>query len=379
MKIPSTVIPLVDGSRLARTRGKARESDRVDVPAPVDEPLRADQDALSVALDLGDDATALLTVLRQRRRDRASGEVESDAPSEWTDALLEDDSLQRFEELHACLRGGGSAQQVLALLRTRFPDAGDALLVLGQWRRFRDLSREERECLEEVLATLRAALEGEGAQSLRDARAGANASAKAKLVAHRTGLDAKALRESYRDFLGMDLVPISQYELWMEQYGFEARHSVLDFIERALVADIYALDPSCSRLEFGNALRYIVRLGSLRSADLRLLSSGWRQDIMARLRVDKPTWLLAMFSVVRDAEKLRTLLHATCAKAVPPPTIEERCILVQSMRRALSQLSPAMWHGQDEYAATFAALDELAEQAVSAEIAARPLSVLRVR
>ena len=78
------------------------------------------------------------------------------------------------------------------------------------------------------------------------------------------------LRQTYRDFLG-DGEPLTSYEEWIALYGFESRTRVVDFIEHAMGADMYALDPSCSRLEFGYLLQRVRQLTMLRSADYLLL------------------------------------------------------------------------------------------------------------
>ncbi|WP_416186558.1 HrpJ domain-containing protein [Herbaspirillum sp. RTI4] len=93
-----------------------------------------------------------------------------------------------------------------------------------------------------------------------------NVAVNAKLFSAKLHLNPKVLRRLYRNFLENSEDALFIYRQWIEEYGLERRHALVDFVSAALVSDIYSLDPSCSNIEFNSLLFCNVRLRLIRSS-----------------------------------------------------------------------------------------------------------------
>lgn len=309
-------------------------------------PSERGKSVLGTAFDMHDDLSALVSSLARRRQ----GESGATASGNWAEHVLEDAAPEKLVSLkHQLLAGNAlDAAQIKALVATLFPDPSDAVLVLRTLLADEDLL-ELRALLEELLDARTQPAERKAVN------AGINVAIRAKLSAARLSASPKNLRASYRDFL-LGAEPLDTYEMWIEMYGFERRANVVDFMEQALVADMYALDPSCSRVEFGRPMSALRRLTAVRSADALLMKHCWRGKLMASLDVSEKGLLLDMLKVVRSGEGARRLYESLIAKAKTGIAISEKVLLVQGFKLFCMALPPAIWC---DNAACGRALDEV--------------------
>lgn len=290
--------------------------------------------SVASALEMADDLSILKTSLRRRR----DGEGESVSSEAWIDHVLEEHAEERFIQLKAVLsQGRDSLAAFRSMLGQLFPDPSDMAAVLQALLADDELAEELRSELETLLASFK---EGSDARAIR---AGVNVAIKAKLGARRTGVDAKGLRSAYRRFLERDLAITSLYELWIEQYGFEHRFNVIDFVENALAADMYALDPSCSRIEFGQLLQSSRSLATLRSSDNTILKYCWIESIMRRIAIEPADLIGSILDVVRNGGGLPGLLLTSWSSGKFAWSAGEKSQLAQGLRRALKSIPHDLW------------------------------------
>jgi len=304
--------------------------------------------ALATALAMSDDMSGLVASMRRARaKDDGASDVRGQA---WLDHVLDEHAPEKVSQLRQQLRHLGAADVAGAreLLQQMFPEPSDMLAVLRAL-----LADAELEGLRELLAALYEELAT--APGGRRARGGLNAALKARLQAPHLRATARQLRRSYQDFLAGS-EPIDTYELWIELYGFDRRTRVLDFIEQALAADMYALDPSCSRLEFGYLLQTVRRLTTLRSADHLLLQHCWQADLMARLGAMQPDLVAALLRMVRNGGGLAELFQGLLAGASYVWSLPEKVRFAQGIRRFLKALPHGLW---DDIGLQLQALDEV--------------------
>jgi type III secretion system protein len=290
--------------------------------------------SLASALEMADDLSILKTSLRRRR----DGEGESVSSEAWVDHVLEEHAEEKYIQLKSVLaQGRDTLAAFRSMLGQLFPDSSDMVSVLQALLADEETAAELRSELEALLASLK-----EGG-SARATRAGVNVAIKAKLSSRRTGLDAKNLRSAYRRFLERELTITSLYELWIEQYGFEHRFNVVDFVENALAADMYALDPSCSRIEFGQLLQSSRSLATLRSSDNTILKHCWIESIMHRIAVEPAELMRSILDIVRNGGGLPALLLTSWSSGKFAWKTTEKSQLAQGLRRALKTIPHDLW------------------------------------
>ncbi len=327
--------PLPITPRQATAQGDRDDASR-DIMAASGKPSRPGM--LSTALSMQDDLGALVASL-QRRRDgqQTSGSSESQA---WIDHVLDDEVYGKVSNLRALLDGMRSPVQLLALLKQFFPDPSDMLAVLRSLLADDELD-EVRELLQQAMEQLLAeqAALGQGAAL----SGGVNVAVKARLAARGSQFSARALRQSYRDFIGNHQDCVGEYAGWIALYGFERRAQVVDFMEQALGADMYSLDPSASHLEFGRLLRQVRNLAVLRSTDQLLVQEATRDRLLARLSTTAEAVVGGLLDVVRGLQDWAGLFAGPLADARVALSAPERARLVQALRRALGGLPDAVW------------------------------------
>lgn len=254
--------------------------------------VRGHKSVLASAHELADDATAMAASFGQRR----AGRNDSNQPGtveEWTGRMLDDSAHEHVRQIKGMVlthrMDALGLQQALARL---FSDISDAYAALRALLADDDL-QAQRTLLEETLQLL--TQQGQPA-----AKAGANVANTARAAAARhhgkRRLTAAALRASYRSLLGSDDA-LQLYVAWLEVFGEDERHAVIDFLTEALVADMCCADPSCSAPIFGRMLRSARLLSCLRTLERRFCGDA----LLVRL--------LGQHALVMA---LRPMLHSFC-------------------------------------------------------------------
>ena len=295
--------------------------------------------ALHQALYLSDDFTALGASFGLRRSQSAEADGGDVRDAAWLDHVLDPKGPQKLAALKLQLQQlpVRDAAALRALISGLFPDPSDAVAVLRLL-----LSEAELEEIRAELAEVHDQLLQSAGQDGRPVKAGLNVALKARLHASPLKATAAQLRQSYRDFIGCP-DPLESYALWLELYGFERRHRVVAFIQSALTADMYALDPGCSRLEFGQLLQRVRQLTTLRSADHLMMTHCWDAVTMGRLGIDAPMLLSALLRMMRQQGGIGQLLSELFARARHALDLADKRRIAQRMRRFLKALPHALW------------------------------------
>lgn len=329
-------IPVPATRQSATQQTEGNDDARTQAPAP------RRPGALATALAMSDDIGALMASL-QRRRDQQNA-AGTGAPEAWIDHVLDEKVHQKLSGFREQLGGMRSPSQVMSLLKQLFPDPSDVLAVLRAL-----LGEDDLDAMRELLeATLEQLLEEQAAQGNGAAmRGGANVAVKARLASRNAQLSARALRQNYRDFLGNPQDCAGEYIAWIEQYGFERRAVIVDFMEQAIAADMFSLDPSASLLEFGYLLGQVRKLAVLRSVDQLLVDDIQRTGLLTRMATRADAVVVGLLDVVRGLQDWKGLFAGPLAAARVALATEQRVRLIQALRRALKDLPDAIWVGPE--------------------------------
>jgi type III secretion protein W len=322
---------------------------------------------LDTSISMSDDMSALVSTSRLRRNEETHG---SQAPSAWVERVLDGKVERKLADLKtALLAGRPSPGDVRSMLQALFADLSDMVAVLRGL-----MEDEELERLHETLEqTLQELMTEQGAQgNLRSVKAGLNAAITARLASHNSALLATDLRDCYRDFLGGGLDPISQYEVWIEVFGFAHRYAVVDFIAGALSADIYSLDPSCSAIEFGQMLASVGQLRLLKAADAVIAKECWQPSLMARLGVELPTLTREILAIIRQGGGWARLFDGCLAPVRLACSAKEISRLAQRFQRALRSFPINLWPEPGHLLQAQEELAALVTQALRRESLATP-------
>lgn len=326
--IPSAIS---SGGRAAQARLNSEKA--AEFPPPQAIQSEAD-DGAAVTLSqrlvqASDEMSAALTQFRVRRH----FELKSEGVPDNFERVLEDDVLPKVQQL---LRLAPLADPpvagLLSMARKLFADDSDLVWVLRELLRRKALDTVSRQRLETLLQAV-------VAQACpKRLGAGINAALKARLFGASMAVRAALLRESYRDFLESDDGPVSCYQDWIALYGWGQRRHVLAFIEAALLTDISAQDPSCSRLEFGQLLSRLTGLKCLRSAEILFIDGVLAEPAVCRHNADEGDWLVFLLGLLTCPDELDSLLFGVLGESVRLSPHPERSALVQTVRRLSLQL-----------------------------------------
>lgn len=299
------------------------------------QPMLLRKSVLLQMLDSHDDLAAGLASSLGRSRGRSgSDEVRGSA---WLEQMLEPEGPKKMVQLRQQLTAntGLGLAALRALLQASFADPSDQLVALRLLLGDADLDElhEDLALLEEEL------LHGPAGSA---ARAGFNVALKARRHATQLRTTPWMLRRSYRDFLETADI-IETYGLWIEQYGHAARSSVVDFIDCALAADMYALDPGCNRLEFGQLLQRLRQLTTLRSADALLLKHCWNAATLGRCGIDAASLTRALLSAVGRSDGLQHLFEGVLAGVSLGLDATAKVRFMQGVRGFLRAIPHGLW------------------------------------
>ncbi|AZF15576.1 MULTISPECIES: type III secretion system gatekeeper subunit SctW [Pseudomonas] len=285
-----------------------------------------------------DELSTGMRSLLNRRRFESKGESLSDS----FERVLEEDLLPRVQQILSIAKSGGqSLELLLQKARSLFADDSDLALVLSELLRRRNLDKAQRKQLEQMLETLVVQAPP------KRLRAGINCALKAKLFGKAMALKPGFLRQSYREFLENEHGPVLDYENWIALYGYTQRTVVLDFIEAALLTDIDAQEPSCSKTEFGELLKKLNQLKCLRSADLLFVGRMLGDEITRRYNGCESDWLLFLIGLLQAPEELDELLYGVLGEAVILAEPHQRAALLGAVRRGCSLLPPALYEDDE--------------------------------
>ncbi|MCW8276870.1 type III secretion system gatekeeper subunit SctW [Pseudomonas sp. PCH199] len=333
--------PISTGGRAAQARlntEKAAEHPQPQADAEIDLDDSGTAAAAQRIVQISDEMSAALAQFRGRRL----FELRSDALTDTFERVLEDDTVPKARQvLNLARLTDKPVAWLLEMARSLFPDDSDLALVLRELLRRRKLETATRQRLETLLQTVVA----QG--SPKRMNAGINSALKARMFGASMAMRAGLLRETYRDFLESDEGPLDCYQDWIALYGPPQRMSVLAFIEAALLTDISAQDPSCSRAEFGQLLGRLIDLKHLRSADELFIGSLLGDALICRHNPHEPDWLVFLLGLLAYPDELDQLLLGALGERVLLSAHRERSTVLQKVRRLSLQLPTPLFADEE--------------------------------
>lgn len=289
-------------------------------------------------VQISDEMSAALTQFRGRRQ----FELKPDSLPDNFERVLDDDPLPKVQQLlRLAPLADASVARLLTTARKLFADDSDLTWVLRELLRRKTLDEVSRQRLETLLQAVVAQAPP------KRLKAGINAALKARLFGASLAVRAALLRETYRDFLESDDGLLDSYQHWIALYGPARRLQVLAFIEAALLTDIGAQDPSCSRLEFGRLLARLSELKRLRSAEAQFIGGLLGDSLVRRHNPEEADWLVFLLGLLNCPDELDPLLFGVLGDSLRLSPHPERSTLLNTVRRFSLQLPLSLFAEAD--------------------------------
>ncbi|GGY24021.1 type III secretion system gatekeeper subunit SctW [Paludibacterium paludis] len=303
------------------------------------------------------DGSELYAAMGRRFRDRLKDE-RSDFPQGNFDRVLEDGASDGARQLQALAElEEVPFERLFQEARKMFSDDSDLILVLRELMRRKGIKEVVRRRLRQLHDQI------EQQADPRRLKAGINCGLKARLFGSKLKVDARLLRETYRQFLENDDSGVPSYEAWIVMYGVEARDRVLRFVGDALIADMNALDPSCHRLEFFPLLARIGTLRVLSSADQLFVGRALATGRLRDLNDSEGDWVAFLLGALQYPDEIGEALDLAIGDRLPLCRAAERSEALQALLRHLSAVPGILFAGDG---GRDAALDFLLERASEA-------------
>lgn len=265
--------------------------------------------------------------LRSQFRRRGDFGNKFEGLAENFERVLDEDVVPKARQIQSLAKlSDRSIEWLLTQIRGLFPDDSDLVLVLRELLREKGMAEATRQRLETLLQQVLSQ------SPQKRLKAGINTALKAKLFGKKLALRAALLRDTYRSFLESEGGPVESYEDWVAIYGHQHRGSVLEFIEGALLTDIDAQDPSCSREEFGQLLKKLGELKRLRSADAQFIQRLLKDELVSRYNSSEADWLVFLLGILQFPDELQQLLLGLWGERLLLVEHSERAQLLQLLR-----------------------------------------------
>lgn len=300
-------------------------------------------------IDASDNMSMLMGQFR-RNFDKKTGQT-----GDHFERVLDEEAQPKAQQILKTAKVPGIAvDDLLRHARSLFPDISDLIVVLRELLRRRQLDAVSKARLEKALA------QAESEAPPRAMKAGINIALKARLFGAKLALSAMLLRASYRQFLENEDAPVMMYEEWITAYGHERRALVMEFLESALVADMLAQDPSCSRIEFGNLLGKLNELKLLRSSEALFIGSLLKDPVIGAHNGRETDWLVFMLALMQAPEELDALLMDVLGEQVLLSSHAIRSRLLQTVRHACKALPTDLFVDSEAVDALWERFEQLA-------------------
>ncbi|WGO83858.1 type III secretion system gatekeeper subunit SctW [Arsenophonus apicola] len=283
-------------------------------------------------LDIMDDMSMAMSQFN-RRQDLQKKQQDS---SDITSRILEDNVDKKLATAIKLLNNQkNKLADILTLLRQFFPDDSDFVSVLKELLRRRYFSAA---LALEIEAEINSLCQGSH-QRAKATRAGINIALKAKQFSYQTALSAMQLRQLYRDFISQDIEPLWFYEEWVNQYGYDKRFLIIDFVLQSLLCDMQALSPSCSFMpEFAVYLSSLGRIKQLSSADK--IFFAYCSNLPFLIQPDaQVSWLPIFIKGLSDPEAMMMIIQDIIANKQLTIVITQHILLLQQLMTAFKSLT----------------------------------------
>lgn len=312
-----------------------------------DAEVRVEKSTVSVAMDMADDMSALLSSFLQNNRTAKAKSSSAESVAAECEASIKEESPNCVVKMNDFAKGGAmAAKQLLNFMHQLFPDPAQIALLLHAFILMKKKKKAEEEdelpdiSLELLESTLDTLMKGPDKKKIK---AGINSTKATKQFSVRLKKNEGMLRRAYESFLMQDLDPIEIYQMSIEKFGIENRYIVMDYYRHALHCDINSHDPSCSMLEFGPLLEANFRMNLLRSADhifMNMMSDGEYIPPGSEWEFKLLNFFLSIIVKPDDTKTLTMELVNDCMKYYPKSDTNN---FVQQIYTTIKQLPFALF------------------------------------
>lgn len=233
----------------------------------------AGEEALPINLqeEMNNAAEEMADLLSAFGRFSKAGRKNDSADNDFVSSMLEDMADEKLDTLIKHVAKLRDLNNLLNFARQLFPDDSDLMLALREMLLSRQLSELQKKKIKEAIADL------EKFGDTKKMKSGINVGRLAKRFSDGSGdrpLSAKDLRNSYLNFLELEMPASFIYKDWIDVYGYQNRTRLLAFTLSALIADMKANEPGIHSSEFGPLSAKLSDARLLRTLD-QLLNEGF--------------------------------------------------------------------------------------------------------
>lgn len=254
------------------------------------------------------------------------------------DYVLEEEVVDKADRIFEALQNAKSThRELMDLARELFPDESDLIIVLREFLRQKRISEIIRQKVQALLK------EVESTTDQKFLKSGVNCALKARIFGKKLDVNPMLLRASYRSFLLSDESPVETYIDWISNFGYQKRDSILAFIEGSLLADINALDASCSSVEFGLFLKKLCQLQSLRAAELLFVRYVTENKVVKKHLCNEETWLVFLLSLLQSPESVGQLLKEAAGKHLLMITAKEKAMFLLTLYQGCKNIPDSLF------------------------------------
>ena len=278
-----------------------------------------------------DEMTAFITQIRNRRDLEKRADFFSDI---GLDYVLDEQAVEKIDALIPLLKNEAKNNPDLLLhyARRAFPDESCLISALRVLLRMRKFFLDEVETISQALE-----LAEEQAEP-KSTKAGINVALKARLYSKKLKMSPTSVRRAYRDFIQSDDPELMIYEKWLVFYGAERRHIIIDFMEKAVLTDLEASDPSCNDAEFGFLLSRLSNIKLIRSGDIIFIEGVNANAVLTHWGYPVDKWLLFLLSAIYEPDDIYQSIKDLGGTQLLTATEKEKAVFIQSLYVALSKV-----------------------------------------
>ncbi len=301
-------------------------------------PVNLQEEIKNAAEEMADLLSALVRFSRPGRRNDS-------AVNDFASSMLEDQADEKLDTLIKHVAKLRDLNNLLNFARQLFPNDSDLMLALREMLLSRKLSELQKKKIKEAIADLEKFGDSKKMQS------GINVGPLAKRFRRRNGngrLSAKDLRNSYLNFLELEMPAGFIYKDWIDAYGYENRACLLAFTMSALIADMKANEPGIHSSEFGPLSAKLSDARMLHTLDLLLNESFAKFTFLEQMRNGQ--LMLSEADIVGlyikglvDVDEFKLALTEFSKNFMSLLWVKQRAIVIQELRNVYNKTPESLF------------------------------------
>lgn len=296
----------------------------------------AGEEALPINLqeEMSNAAEEMAALLSAFGRFSKAGRKNNSSDNDFVSSMLEDLADEKLATLIKHVAKLRDFNNLLNFARQLFPDDSDLMLALREMLLSRQLSELQKKKIKEALADL------EKFGDTKKMQSGMNVGRLVKRFSDGSGdrsLSAKDLRNSYLNFLELEMPAGFIYKDWIDVYGYQNRTRLLAFTLSALIADMKANEPGIHSSEFGPLSAKLSDARLLHTLDQLLNESFAKFPFREQMRNNQ--LMLGEADIVRlyiaglvDTDEFKLALQEFSKNFMSLLLLKQRSMVIQELR-----------------------------------------------